>query len=81
MVPPETAWIDVERVDDLTFSVQASGRDGAVGVRFVTGGGVVVTDPEEIQERADAPRKGCIGVDRVAVQQDLIVAFCRTQPG
>jgi hypothetical protein len=44
MVPPETAWIDVERADDLEFSVRAGGRDGTVGVRFVGDREMVVTD-------------------------------------
>jgi hypothetical protein len=35
MLPPETAWVDVERVGDLEFSVRAAGRDGTVGLRIV----------------------------------------------
>ncbi len=35
MLPPETAWVDVERVDDLEFVVRAAGRDGKVGLRLV----------------------------------------------
>ena len=44
MVPPETAWIDIERVADLEFTVRAGGRDTTVGLRFVTDSNVVVTD-------------------------------------
>ncbi len=36
MVPPETAWIDVERSGDLDFVVRAAGRDGSVGLRLVS---------------------------------------------
>jgi len=35
MVPPETAWVDVERVGDLEFVVRAAGRDATVGLRLV----------------------------------------------
>jgi hypothetical protein len=35
MLPPETAWVDVERVGDLDFVVRAGGRDGSVGLRIV----------------------------------------------
>jgi hypothetical protein len=35
MLPPETAWVDVERVGDLEFLVRAAGRDGTVGLRIV----------------------------------------------
>ncbi len=43
MLPPETAWVDVERVGDLEFVVRAMGRAGKVGLRFVGAatGGVV----------------------------------------
>jgi hypothetical protein len=37
MLPPETAWVDVERVGDLDFVVRAMGRHGAVGIRLVGG--------------------------------------------
>lgn len=37
MLPPETAWIDVERVGDLDFVVRAAGRDGTVGLRLAGG--------------------------------------------
>lgn len=36
MVPPETAWIDVERSGDLDFVVRAAGRNGSVGLRLVS---------------------------------------------
>ena len=36
MVPPETAWIDVDRIGDLEFLVRAGGRDGSVGLRLVS---------------------------------------------
>ena len=41
MLPPETAWVDVERVDDhpsgaLQFVVRAEGRDDSVGLRVVS---------------------------------------------
>jgi len=36
MVPPETAWIDVERIGDLDFLVRAGGRGGSVGLRVVS---------------------------------------------
>jgi hypothetical protein len=35
MLPPETAWIDVERVGDLDFVARAAGRNGTVGLRIV----------------------------------------------
>jgi hypothetical protein len=35
MLPPETAWVDVERVGDLEFVVRAAARDGSVGLRIV----------------------------------------------
>jgi hypothetical protein len=35
MLPPETAWVDVERVADLEFVVRAVGRQGSVGLRIV----------------------------------------------
>jgi hypothetical protein len=35
MVPPETAWIDVERVGDLRFVARAEGRGDTVGVRVI----------------------------------------------
>jgi hypothetical protein len=35
MVPPETAWVDVERVGDLEFEVRARGRGDTVGLRLV----------------------------------------------
>jgi hypothetical protein len=35
MVPPETAWVDVERVGDLEFVARAAGRDSSVGLRVV----------------------------------------------
>ena len=35
MLPPETAWVDVERIGDLEFEVRAAGRDATVGLRFV----------------------------------------------
>jgi hypothetical protein len=35
MLPPETAWVDVERVGDLEFMVHAAGRDGTIGLRLV----------------------------------------------
>ena len=35
MLPSETAWVDVERVDDFEFVVRASGRNGSVGLRLV----------------------------------------------
>ncbi len=35
MLPPETAWVDVERVSDLEFAVRAAGRANTVGLRFV----------------------------------------------
>ena len=44
MVPPETAWIDVERVGDLEFSVRAGGRDRTVGIRFMVDGDVTIDD-------------------------------------
>jgi hypothetical protein len=37
MLPPETAWVDVERVGDLEFVVRAAGRGDTVGLRFVGG--------------------------------------------
>ena len=36
MLPPETAWVDVERVGDLEFVVRAAGRAGEVGLRLVS---------------------------------------------
>jgi hypothetical protein len=54
MVPDETAWIDVRRVDDLSFELRAAGRDGRVGLRIVTGSeplisaGGVTLGPAEI---------------------------------
>jgi hypothetical protein len=36
MLPPETAWVDVERVGDLEFEVRAGGRAGSVGLRLVS---------------------------------------------
>jgi hypothetical protein len=35
MLPPETRSVDVERLDDLGFGVQAAGRDATVGLRLV----------------------------------------------
>ena len=35
MLPPETAWVDVERVGDLDFTVRAAGRNDKVGLRIV----------------------------------------------
>jgi hypothetical protein len=35
MLPPETNWVDVERVGDLEFAVRAAGRAGSVGLRLV----------------------------------------------
>ncbi len=35
MLPPETRWVDVERVGDLEFVVRAAGRAGTVGLRLV----------------------------------------------
>jgi hypothetical protein len=37
MVPPETAWIDVDRVCDLAFEFRAGARSDRVGIRVVTG--------------------------------------------
>lgn len=34
MLPPETAWVDVERVGDLDFVVRAVGRNATVGLRL-----------------------------------------------
>lgn len=36
MLPPETAWVDVERVGDLEFVVRAAGRADSVGLRLVS---------------------------------------------
>jgi hypothetical protein len=46
MVPPETAWIDVERVGDLEFVVRAGGRAGMVGVRIVSDSTASITHRE-----------------------------------
>ncbi len=44
MVPPETAWVDVERVGDLEFVVRAAGRVQSVGLRIVGSEPVGVDD-------------------------------------
>jgi len=36
MLPPETAWVDVERIGDLEFVVRAAAREGTVGLRLVS---------------------------------------------
>lgn len=43
MLPPETAWVDVERVGDLEFELRAGGRSDSVGVRVVVDATAVVT--------------------------------------
>jgi hypothetical protein len=43
MLPPETAWIDVERVGDLEFVVRAAGRADSVGIRLVVDSTPIVT--------------------------------------
>jgi len=35
MLPPETRWVDVERIGDLEFVVRAAAREGTVGLRLV----------------------------------------------
>jgi hypothetical protein len=47
MVPPETAWVDVERVGDLEFVVRAAGRARSVGLRIV-GRQPGLEDPDRI---------------------------------
>jgi hypothetical protein len=42
MVPPETAWIDVRRVGDLTFELRAGARSDRVGIRIVAGSAATV---------------------------------------
>jgi hypothetical protein len=44
MVPPETAWIDVRRVGDLSFELRAGGRSDRVGIRLVTGSSPVIAE-------------------------------------
>ena len=58
MLPPETAWIDVERVGDLDFVVRAGGRDGTVGLRLVGG---------QATRSVDGP----LGIGRVVVEFDV----------
>ena len=57
MLPPETAWVDVERVGDLEFEVRAAGRDATVGLRFVGAA---------VGQRRD----GRLGTGRVGVRFD-----------
>jgi hypothetical protein len=58
MLPPETAWVDVERVGDLEFAVRAAGRDGTVGLRIVGG-----TSSHSVD--------GPLGIGRVGVHFDV----------
>jgi hypothetical protein len=58
MLPPETAWVDVERVGDLDFVVRAAGRDGTVGLRLVGG-------------RSRRSLDGPLGIGRVRVEFDV----------
>jgi len=48
MVPPETAWIDVERVGDLDFVVRAAGRHASTGIRFVADRAPVAVGDREL---------------------------------
>jgi hypothetical protein len=57
MLPPETAWVDVERVGDLEFVVRAAGRDATVGLRLVGG-------------RSGRSLDGPLGIGRVGVEFD-----------
>ncbi|HSP27025.1 MAG TPA: hypothetical protein VLN74_00660, partial [Ilumatobacteraceae bacterium] len=43
MLPPETTWVDVERVGDLEFELRAGGRSDSVGVRIVVDSTAEVT--------------------------------------
>jgi hypothetical protein len=58
MLPPETAWVDVERVGDLEFVVRAAGREGKVGLRLVGGPSARSLD-------------GPLGIGRVGVEFDV----------
>lgn len=57
MLPPETAWVDVERVGDLEFVVRAAGRAGTVGLRIVGA-------------TADQVADSALGLGRVVVEFD-----------
>ena len=57
MLPPETAWVDVERVGDLEFVVRAAGRAGTVGLRIVGA-------------TADQVAHSALGLGRVVVEFD-----------
>ena len=58
MLPPETAWVDVERVGDLEFVVRAAGQAGTVGLRLVGG---------PSSRSLDGP----LGIGRVGVDFDV----------
>jgi hypothetical protein len=58
MLPPETAWVDVERVGDLEFVVRAAGRSDRVGLRLVGG---------PSNRSVDGP----LGIGRVGVHFDV----------
>ncbi len=58
MLPPETAWVDVDRVGDLDFVVRAAGRRGSVGLRLVGG---------TTTRSLDGP----LGIGRVAIDFDV----------
>jgi len=58
MLPPESAWVDVERVGDLEFVVRAAGRGNTVGLRFVGG---------PSSRSLDGP----LGIGRVGVDFDV----------
>jgi hypothetical protein len=44
MVPPETAWIDMRRLGDLTFGLRAGARSDRVGIRVVTGSSTILAE-------------------------------------
>jgi hypothetical protein len=54
MVPEETSWIDVERIDDLRFRVRAEGRGETVGLRIV-GPADIDGGPGPVRMHLDSP--------------------------
>lgn len=56
MLPPETAWVDVERVGDLEFVVRAGGRSDSVGLRIVRGTTADATTGDASTGAVDAGR-------------------------
>lgn len=48
MLPPETAWVDVERVGDLDFVARVAGREGTVGLRLIVDSASVSVGPDGV---------------------------------